>query len=266
MHMNKPNILFIGAGRMAEAIFAGLKQSNTIGTITISNQSDQERLEQLKDTYEVETASWQEVISDHEVIILAMPPSAHPAVLAELANKVDNQFIITVAAGIGPSVLEEALPNRPTAWIMPNTAADIGESMSLFACGKHVLSEHREVLQTILYAIGESTELTEEQIHHLTAVTGSAPAFVYHMAESLEITAKSYGLSTDVARKLVVQMIYGSASMLKDGREAGDLRDQVTTPGGATAAGLEVLENGNFSDLLHQAVLAVNAKAAEQAK
>ncbi|MGB8001976.1 MAG: pyrroline-5-carboxylate reductase [Anaerobacillus sp.] len=264
--MNKPNILFIGAGRMAEAIFAGLKQATTIGTITVSNQSDQARLDHLTKTYDVATASWQEVIPNHDVIILAMPPAAHPAVLSELADKVNNQFIITVAAGIGPSVLEEALPGRPTAWIMPNTAADIGESMSLVACGKHVRTEHRKVLQTILDAIGESTELTEAQIHNLTAVTGSAPAFVYHLAESLEETARTYGLSREVARKLVVQMIYGSASMLKDGREAGDLRDQVTTPGGATAAGIDVLEKGNFRELLHEAVLAVNKKAAEQAK
>ncbi|WP_347549169.1 pyrroline-5-carboxylate reductase [Pseudalkalibacillus hwajinpoensis] len=264
--MNKPNILFIGAGRMAEAIFSGLKQSTTIGTITVSNQSDQSRLSHLKKTYNVETALWQEVIADHDVIILAMPPSAHPAVLSELTGRVRNQFIITVAAGIGPSVLEESLPGLPTAWIMPNTAADIGESMSLFACGRHVKPEHRDVLQTILDSIGESAELTEAQIHDLTAVTGSAPAFVYQMAETLEQTAKTYGLSSEVARKLVVQMIFGSASMLKDGREASELRDQVTTPGGATAAGLEVLEKGNYRELLYEAVLAVNKKAAEQAK
>ncbi|WP_165997358.1 pyrroline-5-carboxylate reductase [Bacillus sp. Cs-700] len=264
--LKKPNILFIGAGRMAEAIFSGLKQSDTIGKITISNQSDQTRLAHLKETYNVETGIWQEVISTHDVVILAMPPAAHPNVLKELSSKVTEQFVITVAAGIGPSILEASLPGVPTAWIMPNTAADIGESMSLFACGNEVREEHREVLQTILDAIGESEELTEEQIHDLTAVTGSAPAFVYQFAEALEKTAQSYGLSSEVSRKLVMQMIFGSASMLKDGRKAGDLRDQVTTPGGATAAGLEVLENAEFSQLLHKAVLAVNHKALEQSK
>ncbi|WP_226656064.1 pyrroline-5-carboxylate reductase [Pseudalkalibacillus hwajinpoensis] len=264
--LEKPNILFIGAGRMAEAIFSGLNQSDAIGKITISNQSDQTKLAHLKATYKVETGEWQEVLSNHDVVILAMPPAAHPDVLQELSSKVTKHFVITVAAGIGPSILEASLPGLPTAWIMPNTAADIGESMSLFACGEYVKQEHRKVLQTILDAIGESEELSEQQIHDLTAVTGSAPAFVYHFAEALEKSAQSYGLSSEVARKLVVQMIFGSASMLKDGREAGDLRDQVTTPGGATAAGLEVLEKANFTKLLHEAVLAVNDKAAEQAK
>lgn len=264
--MIKPNILFIGAGRMAEAIFSGLKQSEHIGTITISNQSDKQRLEQLKAIYQVETANWQEVASEQDVIILAMPPSAHPAVLEELSKLVTKPFVITVAAGIGPSVLEEALPGRATAWIMPNTAADVGESMSLYACGQHVTNDHRKMLQLILDGIGESEELSEEQIHELTAVTGSAPAFLYQFAEALEQSARSYGISKVQASKLVVQMIYGSAAMLKDGREAGDLRDQVTTPGGATAAGLEVLQEANFSELLHEAVVAVNQKAKEQAK
>lgn len=264
--LKKPNILFIGAGRMAEAIFSGLNQSDSIGKITISNQSDQTKLAQLKATYHVETGAWQDVLSSHDVVILAMPPAAHPEVLHELSSKVTHQFVITVAAGIGPSVLEASLPGLPTAWIMPNTAADIGQSMSLFTCGKDVKQEHRDVLQLILDAIGESEELSEQQIHDLTAITGSAPAFVYHLAEALEKTAASYGLSSEVARKLVVQMIFGSASMLKDGREAGDLRDQVTTPGGATAAGLEVLEKAEFTQVLHEAVLAVNHKAAEQAK
>ncbi|MGG1684787.1 pyrroline-5-carboxylate reductase [Pseudalkalibacillus sp. NRS-1564] len=264
--MKKSNILFIGAGRMAEAIFSGLKQSGNMGTITVTNQSDQKKLDDLRKTYDVETGVWQDVISEHDIVILAMPPAAHPAVLKELADRVTNQFIITVAAGIGPSILEASLPGRPTAWIMPNTAADIGESISLFTCGNHVTEDHREALQVILDAIGESEELSEKQIHDLTAITGSAPAFVYHLAESLEKTAASYGLTADVARKLVVHMIYGSASMLKDGRDAGELRDQVTTPDGATAAGLDVLRKGDFSQLLHEAILAVNDKAAEQAK
>ncbi len=263
--MKKPDILFIGAGRMAEAIFSGLKQSEHIGTVTISNRSDAERLAHLKRTYHVETAKWQDVVADHNVIVLAMPPSSHPAVMKELANFVTNQLVITVAAGIGPTVLEEAMPGIPVAWIMPNTAADVNESMSIYACGQHMQEADRVILQMILDAIGESEELSEEQIHELTAVTGSAPAFVYQFAEALEQTAKLYGLSTEQATKLVVQMMYGSVAMLKDGRKAGDLRDQVTTPGGATAAGLEVLQEGNFSEILHEAVIAVNRKAKEQA-
>lgn len=264
--MKKPNILFIGAGRMAEAIFSGLKQSDHIGTVTISNRSDNGRLAHLKDTYHVETAKWQDVVSNHDVVILAVPPASHPAVLKELSGFVTSQLIITVAAGIGPTQLEEALPQSPVAWIMPNTAADVKESMSIFACGKRVTEDDRASLQLILDAIGESEELSEEQIHQLTAVTGSAPAFVYQFAEALQQTAKTYGLTSEQATKLVVQMMYGSVAMLKDGREASALRDQVTTPGGATAAGLDVLKEAHFDELLNEAVLAVNRKAKEQAK
>lgn len=265
------NLLFIGAGRMAEAIFAGMIQNDPTShnRIVVSNRSDEARLAALKKEYGVRTTPrWTENVPEADVILLAMPPEAHDHVLAELGPLLSGQFVVTVAAGIGVKKLEEALPaGCPVAWVMPNTAADMGESISLFACGDAVNTKHRRMLQDILDAIGASEECTERQIHELTAITGSAPAFIYRMAEVLEEAAMDYGIGRDRARRLVTQMIHGSGAMLKKGGGTpAELREQVTTPGGATAAGLKVFAENDFRGIVKRAVKAVNARAEEQAE
>jgi len=263
--MNKQRILFIGAGRMAEAIFSGLLSMSKehIESITVSNRSDEARLDYLKSTYDLQvTTDWKSAVAHANVIVLAMPPQAHEPLLKELAALTAGQLVVTVAAGIGPSYLEAHLPtNTPAAWIMPNTAATIGESMSLYAVGQHVTDEHEEVLEMILKGMGEAQKCTEEEVHNLTAVTGSAPAFLYYFAESLIDVTKKFNIDDETAKQLVVQMLYGSVAMLKGGTEPSDLREQVTTPGGATAEGLKVLQNHDFATIIDEAIAATNKKA-----
>ncbi|MDT8860951.1 pyrroline-5-carboxylate reductase [Alkalihalobacillus sp. MEB130] len=264
--MNHVHILFIGAGRMAEAIFAGLLQANPEMKITISNQKDKSRLNKLQKSYSIHTTkNWRNTVKEVDVILLACPPSEHPSVLEELSPLLhEGQFVMTVAAGIGPSTLEAALPDgTPTAWLMPNTSADVGKSMSIYCFGQHVNEQHKALFTTIVSAIGPSEELSEEQVHHLTAITGSAPAFLYSFAEALEQTATSYGISAEQARKLVLEMIIGSAAMLDKHRDPQKLREQVTSPGGATAAGLTSLEKDDFSNSIKRAIQATNQRAKE---
>ncbi|HET7628604.1 MAG TPA: pyrroline-5-carboxylate reductase [Bacillales bacterium] len=270
MKAETPRILFIGAGRMAEAILAGLVSHEKFDReqLMIANHTDNERLQCLQQQYGVSfTFDWREEVSDKDVILLACPPEAHPEVLETLSKLVDGQFVVSVAAGIGTEKLQQSLPEgTPVAWVMPNTAADIGESISLYSLGSYVTDQHKKMLQHMLAGIGESQACTDQQIHVLTAITGSAPAFIYRFAEILEKAAMHYGISQEQARKLVVQMIYGSGAMLKNGEAPDELRQQVTSPGGATAAGLEVLAQNNFSGIVKEAVTAVNARADEQAK
>lgn len=261
----KHRILFIGAGRMAEAIFTGLLKTSKeyIEEIIVSNRSDTEKLKQLEQRYGVSTTNdWKQYIKAVDTIVLAMPPAAHEQLLAELSPLLTHQFVVTVAAGIGPSYLEEKLPQgTPVAWIMPNTAATIGQSISLYTMGHSVNEEQQETLQLLLKGIGTSQLCTEEEIHRLTAVTGSAPAFLYHFAEGLIEATKSYGINEATAKHLVIQMIAGSAAMLKQEPDPAILREQVTTPGGSTAEGLNVLYEHNFANIIHQAIEATNKKA-----
>ncbi|KHF41313.1 pyrroline-5-carboxylate reductase [Halalkalibacter okhensis] len=264
--MKRVHLLFIGAGPMAEAIFAGVLQHRPEMAITVSNNKDTNRLEQLKNHYNIETTSnWKETVTEVDVIVLACPPSAHPDVLEQLHPLLKkDQLIVTVAAGIGPSSLEAALPKgTATAWLMPNTSADVGKSMSIYAFGEDVTEEHKKVFTSIASAIGHAQELTEEQVHNLTAVTGSAPAFLYYFVEALEQAATSYGITSEQARKLVIEMVIGSAAMLEKYRDPKGLRANVTSPGGATAAGIASLDENGFTDSLMKAIHATNKRAKE---
>lgn len=255
-------VVFIGAGRMAQAIIAGLtKQSDW--SIVVSNNGNVNRLEEMEQKYGVQTTdSWKEEIFDADAIVLAMPPEAHDSVLKELALFIDKQFVITVAAGIGPSYLEKSLPEQtPVAWLMPNTAASKGKSITLCAKGTQMEQVHEDMLEQILSSIGTAEIVSEEQVHTLTPITGSAPAFVYQMANNLVQSAKEAGISEQQARKLVADMIAGAASMLQTEEDPQDLINQVATPGGVTAAGLEVLEQHDFNSMMKQVIKACHDRS-----
>ncbi|WP_100371786.1 pyrroline-5-carboxylate reductase [Bacillus sp. FJAT-45037] len=258
------HILFIGAGRMAEAIASGLlaREGKKV-KITLSNEKNDAKLEALKNTYNVEiTHDWRTVIEEVDTVILACPPSTHEDVLREMTRFVKTQFIVTVAAGVDPDFLEAHLPQgSAVAWLMPNTAASVGKSMSLYTYGQHVTDEHKMKMNTILRSIGESENLSAAQIHELTAITGSAPAYLYAFVEALSQSATEYGLSADQARRLVNEMVIGSAKMLQTYQDPALLREQVTSPGGATDAGLKSLERNNFHQAIKEAVKATNDHA-----
>jgi pyrroline-5-carboxylate reductase len=267
-HVKTNRILMIGAGRMAEAIVSGLvKQNNpTLSTIMVTNKTNENRLQELAKRYDVHTKNdWRTCIDDIDVIVLAVPPDAHDALLKELASHVNKQLIITVAAGIDPTFMEARLPQgTPVCWMMPNTSAQIQKSMTTYVYGRYVDNAHREIIHYFLEAIGDYEELTEEQVHELTAITGSAPAFLYLFSEALEEAALSYGISKKQARKLVTKMVSGSAAMLETEHTSSELREQVTTPGGSTAAGVDVLLKHRYSEIIQEAVKATNAHARRQ--
>lgn len=257
----RKKVLFIGAGRMAQAIIAGLVKKDEFDVL-VANSGHKERLDFVKTTYGVETTvDWKSKVQAVDIIILAIPPEAHERELEILARLINRQLIITVAAGISPTYLESMLPKEtPVAWIMPNTAAKLGMSMTLYSPGKHVNFEHIEWIEALICGIGEFELVSEQQIFDLTAITGSAPAFIYRVAEALEEITLMSGVSKEQARKLVAQMIAGSAEMLKTNVSTEELVNEVATPGGSTARGLEVLEEKHLDQLFKQAIQACREK------
>ncbi|MFD1676137.1 pyrroline-5-carboxylate reductase [Alicyclobacillus fodiniaquatilis] len=263
--MQTTRILFIGAGRMAQAIVHGLVQQNDepVWDITVTNRANSKRLTALKERYGVRTVTdWSGEVTKSDVIVLAMPPEDHAEVLTVLHGLVETQLVVSVAAGIGVSGLAQALkPETSVAWVMPNTAAGIGESMTLYACGQHVTGAQHATLTALLSGLGRYQACSEAQIRGLTAITGSASAFVFRMAQVLEQMAMTYGIEEKAARMMVGQMMLGSAKLILAGGQPLALADEVTTPGGVTAAGIAVLEEGRMDDLIHRAVLAANERA-----
>lgn len=262
--MEAMRILCLGAGRMANALIAGLIVNSGLRPqqITVSNQRDSARLAALQQQYGVTTtAEWTAAVDDHDVVLLAIPPHAHAEILQRLAPLVRGQLVVTVAAGTGVQYLERLLPDgTATAWIMPNTAAQVGESISLYARGTHVTTKHDEMLSVLLDSIGKAYACTEQEVERLTAITGSSPAIVYRLAGALEAACAADGFTSEVASVLVRQMIFGSAKMLLQGADTQALANEVASPGGTTEAGLSYLDDAGFEDIIARAVAAIHAR------
>lgn len=259
-------VLFVGAGRMAQAMIQGIakKTGDIDWQVFVANRSDVAKRIHLANTYGVHSVEhWEEAVDDADVIILAIPPADHPNVLTSLARRIHKaQLVVSVAAGIGISGLAKTLGSHAAvSWCMPNIAASLGQSMTLVAVGESVTPQQEQWLFDILRGLGEYEVCSEADVHHLTAITGSAPAFVFQMAHVLETLAASYGMSQGQARKLVGQMILGSGHLLMTGQDPLTLSDDVTTPGGSTAAGHAILDTWRWHEALHHAMLAVNRHA-----
>lgn len=261
----KYSFCFVGAGRMAEAIISGLTTNSheQVNSIYVTNQNNFERLHELSSKYQVQPIEkLDDIIEMVDIIVLAMPPSEHEGVLKRLKPFITSQFVVTVAAGISPSYMETFLPKgTAVGWLMPNTASMVGHSISLYTYGTSISEKNRTHMELLVNSIGTSQYCSEEEIHNLTAVTGSAPAFLYLFVESLIEQTEKYNVSRETAEKLVKEMVIGSVEMLKGNHSPKELREQVTTPGGATAEGIKVLRNGNFIELLQEAVVVTNKKA-----
>jgi len=248
-------IVFIGAGSMAEAVIAGIVEQGAVipQNVYVMNRSDDERLISLHNKYGVSiVCEEKEALKNADLIVLATKPKdIHQAMADTLPHLPEKTAVLSVIAGISIQTIETGLGFRPIARSMPNTSATIGKSASGIAWNSAVSEELKKHILVLLDSIGMVREVEEDDLHAVTALSGSGPAYVYYLAEALEEAAISKGLTKSVARSLIIQTLEGAAAMLKEtGAEPAELRKNVTSPGGTTQAGLEALENGQFKETI----------------
>jgi pyrroline-5-carboxylate reductase len=197
-------------------------------------------------------------IEGRDVVIVAVKPKDVPDLLDQVGVAVSpDQLVISLAAGVPLSVFEQALPGVPVIRSMPNTPAAVAEGMSAYCGGTEVDEDAFAKADAILAAVGETIRLSEDLLDAVTAISGSGPAYVFLLAESLTEAAIREGLPHHAAEKLVDQMIRGAGILLQGSeKSAFRLRGEVTSPGGTTAAAVHVLEDGGFRALMEDAVRA----------
>lgn len=244
--MNK--IAFIGAGSMAEAVFAGLIQTNFIDKqqIYVSNKENEARLEEIRQKYGVNgTTNKKEAIKDADIVFLAMKPHDMEHALIEIKDYVEtDQLFISVIAGKSTSFIQEVL-GKEVAVIrsMPNTSATIGQSATAIAKGAFATDQDIQIAEKIFASIGTVTVVEEEEMHIVTAISGSGPAYMYYIVEAMEKAAMEAGLTKETAQQLIAQTLIGAGNMLQQSElSPSQLRINVTSPNGTTAAGLEALQ------------------------
>ena len=254
--MSIQNISFLGAGSIAEAIIGGLLHANVVKgeQITVSNRSNETRLQELHQKYGVKgTHNKKELLTDTNILFLAMKPKDIAEALIPFKEYIHhNVLIISLLAGVSTHSIKNLLQKDvPIIRAMPNTSAAILKSATAISPSKHATAEHIQTAIALFETIGLVSVVEEEDMHAVTALSGSGPAYIYYVVEAMEEAAKEIGLKEDVAKSLILQTMIGAAEMLKASeKHPSILRKEITSPGGTTEAGIEVLQEHKFQQAL----------------
>ena len=206
-----------------------------------------------------------DAISGRDLIVVSVKPKDVPALLLVLAGKVGSgQTILSLAAGVTTDTYERALGDIPVIRAMPNTPALVRQGVTGVASGRFAGQEHVDLATATLGAVGSVRVMDESFLDAVTAVSGTGPAYVFLLAEALIEAAMREGLPRDIAESLVSQTIRGAGHLLTDtDKSPSELRYQVTSPGGTTAAAVHVLEERGFRALVEDAVRAAAVRSQE---
>ncbi|MDM1708531.1 pyrroline-5-carboxylate reductase [Thiopseudomonas alkaliphila] len=257
-------IAFIGGGNMATSLIGGLVNNGWPAEhITVSDPSV-EQLAHLQQTFGVRTSQDNAAaVAEAAVIVLAVKPQVMQSVCLALAAQVQQQLIISIAAGIPCAAISQWLGSQTVIRCMPNTPALIGAGISGLFATAAVSAEQQQLAETILQGAGQVSWLTEEaQIDAVTAVSGSGPAYFFLLVEAMIASGEQLGLSREVATQLAQQTALGAAKMLvQSPHDAATLRQQVTSPQGTTEAAINTFLDGGFMALAEQAITAAATRS-----
>jgi pyrroline-5-carboxylate reductase len=259
------SIGFIGGGKMAEAIVKGLLSSKVVDSNDIRvADPDPARRRYLLENYGIAAEEDNGKAADgSQVVVLAVKPQILPDVVTGIKLRKD-QLLVSVAAGITLGFLEKSFPGVAAVRVMPNNPALVQAGISGIAAGKKAGPEQVREVEKIFGAVGEVVRVEEKHMDAVTGLSGSGPAFIYLVIEALAQAGVELGLEVPVAEKLAVQTVLGAGrTMQETGKSAQELREMVTSPGGTTLAGLEVLKNKKFAAVLMEAVRAAAERSRE---
>ncbi len=251
---------------MAEAIIRGVldREVARAGDIVVSDPVPARR-EALASGYKINaTDDNVQAVMGADAVVLAVKPQVITKVLPELRGKIaPDQLILSIAAGVGVKRLRDGLEHDVLIRAMPNTPAQVGQGITMWIATEKVSLEDRETGASILRALGEEIFVEDEKyLDMATALSGGGPAYVFFFIEALIDAGVHMGLSRDIAEKLVVETVLGSASLARQsGTHPAILKNMVTSPGGTTAEALLVMEEAGLKGILTRAVLAAYSKA-----
>lgn len=254
---------FIGGGNMAEALIKGMT-SHGMRDIIVSEPRE-ERRKHLEQSYGIATNPLNtQVASSSSIIVLAVKPQNMAAVLDEIAGVItEDKTVVSIAAGITLSHLQSKLKTKRLVRVMPNTPAIVQEGMTVMSLCECFSDGDISTVREMFMSVGRVLTLPEKHMNAVTALSGSGPAFVALFVEAMVEAGVAMGLSRDNASELAVQTLIGTARFLETGMTPEKLREAVTSPGGTTAAGLNVFGERNFTGIVGDALRAALRRAEE---
>lgn len=257
----------IGVGNMGGALAQGALEAGAVSRVVAMDVSPV-RLEELEARIgpRFVQAGAARTAQEADLLIVAVKPWNLPLVLEEVGGAMRPGCpLVSVAAGVTLASIEAGLPGPwPVVRAMPNLALLVRESATALCANVHVGSEQQRLVETVFEAVGTIVYVVESQMHAVTGLSGSGPAYVSLLIEGLAAGAVSKGLEPAVARDLACQLFYGTAKLLREERvHPATLSERVTTPGGTTIAGLRELELGAVRGMLMSAVEAASERSEE---
>lgn len=244
-------------------ISAGLTKGENM--VASFHPSDQPNIEAFKTLGADTFVDNLPVVKRSEVIFISVKPSVVETVLENVRSASDGKLFISIAMGVTIRELEKSLsPKARVIRVMPNTPALVRSGASVYVRGKAATNEDCSLTQALFEAIGTCEEVTENMMDPITALSGSGPAYVFVMIEALADGGVKMGLPRDLAYRLASQTVLGSGKLVREtGRHPAQLKDDVTSPAGSTAAGLSFLEKHAFRYAIAGAVEAATHRCRE---
>lgn len=260
----------IGGGMMGEALISRLvAQDIYVAEQILVSDPQAERRKFLSDRYGVQTTSENLEVAQAEILLLAIKPQMFDRVVAELAGDKPTppSLVLSILAGTPLEKLERAFSGNAVIRAMPNTPATVGAGITAIAPGQLAQPHHLEQATRIFGAVGEVVEVAESYMDAITGLSGSGPGYVALIIEALADGGVAAGLPRAIATKLAIQTVKGSAQLLQEtGMHPAQLKDQVTSPGGTTIAGIAHLERAGVRSALIEAVRAAYVRSQELGK
>lgn len=253
-------LLIVGGGKMGAALLGGLLRHGHGTESIVVVEPVEPRGKELTEIYGVRVTA---EIEPSDSTILATKPDIIPKVARQAAEK-GTERLLSIAAGVTLATLDEVTGGSlPVVRAMPNTPALVGQGAAAI-CGNSVAGdEDLAWAEAILGAVGTVVRTDEKLLDAVTGLSGSGPAYVFLVAEAMIDAAVLAGLSRAVATELAVQTILGAATLLSEGRPPAELRADVTSPGGTTAAGLRELEHHGLREAFAAAIEAATLRSQE---
>ncbi len=239
-------LAIIGAGVMGETLLSGLIRAGRKVDELLVGEKRPERCAELEERYGVAAVGNVEAAEKADTLALVVKPQDMGELLKEIAPVVrPGQLVVSLAAGITTTFLESHLPDGvAVVRVMPNTPALVDEGMAAISRGSHCDEKHLVEAEQLMDSIGKVIRVPEKQQDAVTAVSGSGPAYIMFVVESMIEAGVHLGLPRSTAYDLVVQTLVGSAKLLREtGEHPTVLREQVTSPAGTTAAAVRELED-----------------------
>ena len=260
---------FIGCGNMTSAIVRGLINSGISREEILASNRGVEKLEEIKHQTGISSTQDNLLCAEFsEVLILSVKPQVLPEVCVSLKEAdLSSKVIVSIAAGITTTKISESLnQDVPVIRAMPNTPALVSEGATGLFANRLTTVEQKQQVQSIFDSVGCTSWVENESlIDVVTAIAGSAPAYIYMLMDAITEQAVSDGLNYSSARKLVTQAVIGSGKLAQLNEETSllELRQNVTSRGGTTAAAIDSFEQNGFSNIVKQAVSAAIKRSRE---